>query len=241
LRAASPFESDWGFRRCGLVFAAPGPPTAVHLPSPPPLPPSPHALPMRFPGRALGEGLAKPRPDQAVGTPGADPGERRGFVRANPMGLPRPPSGGGSPGKTRHGLGEIPRESSGRRGGRPRGKAPEGTWGEEGNGGRKPGERGARSDGSRRQWPTPMASIRRLQTRKGFPQGFPASGRNPSAPNFLATKNRSDFLATRNSAGKPGENPATARKPDAPERPEAPGKSLRATCGKGHGGMGGVA
>jgi hypothetical protein len=61
LRAASPFESDWGFRRCGLVFAAPGPPTAVHLPSPPPLPPSPHALPMRFPGKVPGEGLERPR------------------------------------------------------------------------------------------------------------------------------------------------------------------------------------
>ena len=51
------------------------------------------------------------------------------------MGSPRPPSGGGSPGKTQYEPGEIPRESPGRRGGRPRGKAPEGTWGEEGSGG----------------------------------------------------------------------------------------------------------
>jgi hypothetical protein len=32
-----------------------------------------------------------------------------------------------------------------------------------------------------------------------------------------------------------------ARKPDAPERPEAPGKRLRATCRRGHEGMGVVA
>jgi hypothetical protein len=135
LRAANPFESDWGFRRCGLVFAAPGPPTAVHLPSPPPLPPSPHALPMRFPGKVPGEGLEKPRPDRAVGTPGADPGEGRGFVRASPMDPPRPPSGERSPGKTRHGLRETPRESPGGRGERPRGKAPGSTWGDGGSGG----------------------------------------------------------------------------------------------------------
>jgi hypothetical protein len=90
---------------------------------------------------------ANPRDGRAVGTPGADPGKRRGFVRANPMGPPRPPSGEGSPGKTWRGPGEIPRESPGRRGGRPRGKAPgaqretpresprESTWGDGGSGG----------------------------------------------------------------------------------------------------------
>jgi hypothetical protein len=158
--------------------------------------PIPHALPMRFPGRVSGEGLEKPRPDRD-GSPGW------------PGGWNAEVSSGRIPWARLVRLrGEDPRGKPGMGLGRPRGKAPGSTWGEEGNGSRKPGERGARSDGSRRRWPTPTASIRRLQTRKGFPQGFPASGRNPSTPNFLAPKNRSDFLATRNSAGKPGENPA---------------------------------
>jgi hypothetical protein len=182
-----------------------------------------------------GPGLAgaNHRDGRAVGTPRFRPGESHGPASSA--------FGGRIPG-------ENPAWAWGDPAGKPRGarretpwESPGSTWGEEGNGGRKPGERGARSDGSRRQWPNPAASIRCLQTRKGLPQAFSASGRNPSTPNFLAPKNRSDFLATRNSVGKPGENPATARKPDAPERPEAPGKSLRATCGKGHGGMGGVA
>jgi hypothetical protein len=198
---ANPFESDWGFRRCGLVFAAPGPPTAVHLPSPPPLPPSPHALPMRFPGRVSGEGLEKPRPDRD-GSPGW------------PGGWNAEVSSGRIPWARLVRLrGEDPRGKPGMGLGRPRGKAPGSTWGEEGNGSRKPGERGARSDGSRRRWPTPTASIRRLQTRKGFPQGFPASGRNPSTPNFLAPKNRSDFFGDKKfggkARGKPGKRPGS--------------------------------
>jgi hypothetical protein len=174
-----------------------------------------HALPMRFPGRVSGEGLEKPRPDRD-GSPGW------------PGGWNAEVSSGRIPWACLVRLrGEDPRGKPGMGLGRPRGKAPGSTWGEEGNGSRKPGERGARSDGSRRRWPTPMASIRRLQTRKGFPQGFPASGRNPSAPNFLLPKNRGHFLATRNSAGKPGENPANG--PEA-GRAGTPGGSREKTA-----------
>jgi hypothetical protein len=100
-RVANPFESDWGFRRCGLVFAAPGPPTAVHLPSPPPLPPSPHALPMRFPGKVPGEGLERPRSGRgeshgltssAFG--GRIPGENPAWAWGDPVGKPPGAHGG---------------------------------------------------------------------------------------------------------------------------------------------------
>jgi hypothetical protein len=142
-RVANPFESDWGFRRCGLVFAAPGPPTAVHLPSPPPLPPSPHALPMRFPGRVSGEGLEKPRPDRdgspgwpggwnaggkPWGTPGFCPGESHGLTSSafggripgeNPAWARGDPTG--KPRRTRR---ETPWESPGGTEEDPAGKPP---------------------------------------------------------------------------------------------------------------------
>ena len=154
LRAASPFESDWGFRRCGLVFAAPGPPTAVHLPSPPPLPPSPHALPMRFPGKVPGEGLEKPRPSRGSApvwpggwsAGGQTPGNAEVLSGRIPWAYlvrPRGEDPRGKPGMSLgRSRGKAPEDAEGDpvgkpRGhrGRPRGKAPGSTWGDGGSGG----------------------------------------------------------------------------------------------------------